>query len=154
MPLDKRVIGSLWILKIKRDSNGKVLKFKARVCARGDQQTYEVDYTENFAPTLRYTTLRVLLSLACNFDLEIEQFDVVTPFLNADVDEDIYMHPPQGLNDTSVHGQRLLCKLKRSLYGIKQTPRSWHALLSSWLLSYGFCQSKADPSVYTMLMNG
>ena len=87
--------------QIKRDSNEKVLKFKARVCARGDKQTYEVDYNETFAPTLRYTTLRVLLSLACSLDLEIEQFDVVTAFLNADVDEDIYMHPPPGLPGTS-----------------------------------------------------
>ena len=139
MPLDKRVIGSLRIFKIKRDSNGRVLKFKARVCARGDQQTYEVDYNETFAPTIRYTTPRVLMSLACSFDLEIEQFDVVTAFLNVDVDENIYMHPPPGLNGTSSHGQRLVCKLKRSLYGIKQAPRSCQALLSSWLLSYGFC---------------
>jgi hypothetical protein len=139
MPLDKRVIGSLWNFELKRDSNGKILKFKARVCARGDQQTYEVDYNEIFAPILRYTTLRVLLSLACSLDLEIEQFDVVTGFLNDDVDKYIYMHPPPGLTGTSTHGQRLVCKLKRSLYGIKQAPRSWQALLSSWLLSYGFC---------------
>jgi len=71
MPLDKRVIGSLWIFKLKRDSNGKVIKFKARVCARGDHQTYEVDYHEICVPALRYTTLRVLLSLACSLDLEI-----------------------------------------------------------------------------------
>jgi hypothetical protein len=106
MPLDKRVIGSLWIFKLKRDSNGQVIEFKARVCARGDQQTYEVDYHETFVPTLRYTTLRLLLSLACSLDLEIEQFDVVTAFLNADVDEDIYMYPPPGLEGTSPHGQR------------------------------------------------
>ena len=93
----------------------------------------------------------MLLSLACSLDLEIEQFDVVTAFLNADVDENIYMYPPPSLNGTSTHGERLLCKLKRSLYGIKQTPRSWQALLSSWLLSYGFCQCKADPSVYTLI---
>ena len=123
-PLDKQVIGSLWIFKLKRDSNGTVFKFKARVCARGDQQTCEVDYNEAFAPTLRYTTLRALCSLACSLDLEIEQFEVVTAFLNADVVEDIYMHPPTGLNGTSVNGQRLVCNLKRSLYGIKQAHRS------------------------------
>jgi len=72
MPLDKHIFGCLWILKIKRDSSGWILKFKAHVCARGDQQTYEIDYNETFAPTLRYTTLRVLLSIACSFDLEIE----------------------------------------------------------------------------------
>ena len=59
------------------------------MCARGDQQTYEIDYNETLAPTLGYTTLGVLLSVACSFDLEIEQFDVVTAFLNLYVDEDI-----------------------------------------------------------------
>jgi len=69
MPRDSHVIGCLWIFKVKRDSHGEILKFKARVCARGDQQTHEIDYNNFFAPTLRYTTLRVLLSLACSFDL-------------------------------------------------------------------------------------
>jgi len=91
------IIGCLSIFKIKRDSRGRILKFKARVCARGDQHTYEIDYNETFAPTLRYTTLRALLSLACSFDFEIEQFDVVSAFLNARVDDDIYMHSPLGL---------------------------------------------------------
>jgi hypothetical protein len=150
MPLDNRVIGSIWIFQLKRDSHGKVLKFKARVCARGDQQTYEIDYYETFAPTLHYTTLRVLLSLAYSLDLEIEQFDVVTAFLNVDVDEDIYMYPLSP-NGTSTHGERFVCKLKRSLYGIKQAPRFWQALLSSWLMTYGFCQCKLDPSVYTLI---
>jgi hypothetical protein len=63
------------------------------------------------------------------------------------------MYPPPGLDGTSPHGQRLVCKLKRSLYGIKQAPRSWQALLSSWLRSYGFSQSKADPSLSTLLRN-
>jgi len=71
MPSYKKIIGCLWIFKVKRDSDGRILKFKARVCARGDQQTYEVDYNETFAPTLRYTTLRMLLSIASSFDLEI-----------------------------------------------------------------------------------
>jgi hypothetical protein len=104
MPLNTRVIGCLWIYKIKQDSSGRILKFKARVCACGDQHNDEIDYNENFAPTLRYTTLKVLLSLACNFDLEIEQFVVVTVFLNVDVDEDIYMHSPPGPKSKSVNG--------------------------------------------------
>ena len=71
MPLNTHVIDCLRIFNIKRDSNGEILKCKARVCARGDQQAHEIDYKETFAPTLRYTTLRVLLSLACSFDLKI-----------------------------------------------------------------------------------
>ena len=80
MPRDRHVIGCLWIFKVKRESHGEILKFIARVCARGDHQNREFDYIETCAPILRYTTLRVLLSLACSFDLEIEQFDVVTAF--------------------------------------------------------------------------
>jgi len=145
MPLNKCVIGCLWIFKIKRNSSGMILKFKARVCSRGDQQTREIRYNETFALTLRYTTLIVLLSLSCRFDLEIEQFDFVTAFLNANVDKDIYINSPPGMRSESRNGERLVCKLNRSLYGIKQAPRSWQTLLSSWLVSYGFCQSKTDP---------
>jgi hypothetical protein len=128
----------LWIFKIKWDSNGQKLKFKARVCARGNQQTYEIDYNEAFAPTLRYTTIRVLLSIACSFNLEIEQFNVVNAFLNAHVDDDRYMYSPPGLKVISPNGVKRVCKLNKSLYGIKQALRSWQSLLSSWLVSYGF----------------
>ena len=108
------------------------------MCARGDQQTYEIDYNETFVPTLRYTTLRVLLSIACSFDLEIEQIDFVTAFLNAHVDDDIYMYSPPSLKVISPNGLKLVYKLNKSLYGIKQALRSWQSLLSSWLVSYGF----------------
>jgi len=124
MPSNKHIIGCLWIFKVKRDSSGQVLKCKARVCARGDQHTYEIDYNETFAPTLRCTTLRVLLSIACSFYLEIEQFDVVTAFLDAHVVEDIYMYSPLGLEVISPNGVKMVCKLNRSLYGLKQAPRS------------------------------
>jgi len=127
-------------LKIKRDYSGRIVKFKARVCARGDRHTYEIDYYETFAPTLRYTTYRVLLSIAYRFDLEIKQFDVVTAFLNAHVDDDIYMYSPPVLKVISPNGVKPVCKLNRSLYGIEQAPRSWQSLLSSWLVSYVFCQ--------------
>ena len=96
----------------------------------------------------------MLLSIACSFDLEIKQFDVVTAFLNAHVDDDIYIYSPPGLNVISQNGVKLVCKLNRSLYGIKQAPRFWQSLLSSWLVSCGFCQSKTDSSLYTMIHDG
>jgi len=94
------------------------------------------------------------LSLACSFDIEIEQFDVVTAFLNANVDEDIFMHSSLGLKAESRNGVKLVCKLNRSLYGIKQAPRSWQTILSSWIVSYGCCQSKTYPSLYTLIHDG
>ena len=110
----------MWRFKVKKNGSGQVIKYKARLCARGDQKTDGVDYNETFAPTVRYMTLRVLLALACYHDLEVEQFDVVTTFLNADIDEDIYMHQPEGYHQRHPQGHRLVCKLNRAIYGIKQ----------------------------------
>ena len=89
--------------------------------------------------------------MASSFDLEIEQFDVVTAFLNVDVDEEIYMRSRLGLKFESSNGLKFVRKLNKSLYGIKQAPPSWQTILSSWLTSYGLCQSKADPSLYTLI---
>ena len=85
---------------------------------------------------------RLLLHFATklSLDLEIEQFDVFTAFLNANIDEDIYMHSPPSLKTESQAGVKLVCKINRILYGIKQAPRSWQTLPSAWLVSYDFCQ--------------
>ena len=69
LPPGCRAIGCMWVFKVKRDGHGEIIKFKARICARGDHQIYEVDYSETFAPTVRYTTLRILLALACFYDM-------------------------------------------------------------------------------------
>ncbi len=83
-----------------------------------------VDYSSVFAPTVRYTTLRVLLALACHHDFEIEQMDVVSAFLHADVVSDIYMEQPEGYHVSSSTGTRLVCKLDKALYGIREAPRA------------------------------
>ena len=153
-PQDTKVIGSMWRFKVKRDADGNIIKYKARLCARGDQQTNGIDYNETFAPTVRYTTLRVLLALACYHDLEVEQFDVVSAFLNADVQETIYMHQPEGYQQFDSKGRKLVCKLNRALYGIKQAPRAWNVCVSDWLENYGFTQSRVDPGIYTNIVNG
>jgi hypothetical protein len=105
--------------KVNRDAGGSIIKYKALLCDRGEQQTNGIDYNETFAPTVRYTTLRVLFALACYHDLEVEQFDVVSAFLNADVHETIYMHQPEGFQQFDSKGRKLVCKLNRALYGIK-----------------------------------
>jgi histone deacetylase 1/2 len=117
-----RVIGCSWKFKIKRDNNGAIIKYKARLVARGDMQS--VDYSSVFAPTVRYTTLRVLLALACHHDLEIEQMDVVSAFLHADVVSDIYIEQSEGYHVPSSIGTRLVCKLDKAFYGIREAPRA------------------------------
>ena len=123
------IIGCSWKYKVKRDSPGSILKYKGRLVARGDMQ--DLDYSSVFAPTVRYITLRVLFALACYHDLEIEQIDVVTAFLNVDVTIGIYMEQPEGYHIPSSSGTRLVCKLDKALYGICEAPRTWNALFTS-----------------------
>ncbi len=112
-----RIIGCSWKFKLKRDSSGAITEYKARLVARCDMQ--HLDFASVFAPTVRCTTLRVLLALACHYDLEIEQMDVVSAFLHAGVVSDIYMEQPEGYHTLSASGTRLVCKLDKALYGIR-----------------------------------
>ena len=152
LPPGKRAIGSTWVYKVKRGARGQILKWKARLCARGDQQTYGLDYDSTFAPTVKYQSLRTLLALAAFYDLEVEQFDVVTAFLNAELtDAEVYMRQPDGYIKYDEDGTPLVCKLQRAIYGIKQAPAEWNKLLCSWLVTYGFEQSVCDAGIYSII---
>ncbi|CAK1600987.1 unnamed protein product [Parnassius mnemosyne] len=141
-PKGVRLIDCKWVFRIKDDPSGPV--FKSRLCAKGCGQKRGIDYTEVYSPTVRYDSIRVLLSEAVQHGLEISQFDVKTAFLYGDVKEDIYMKPPEGLKVES----NQVCKLYRSLYGLKQSPRCWNQKFDSLLKKYGFINSHADRCVY------
>jgi hypothetical protein len=103
---------------------GQVENFKARLIAKGYSQVEGVDFSDIFSPVAKLTSIRVLMSLVATFDLDIEQMDVKTSFLHGDLKEEIYMKQPKGF---VVKGkQELVCKLKISLYGLKQSPRMWY----------------------------
>jgi histone deacetylase 1/2 len=142
-----KVIGCMWKFKLKRDTSGSIKKYKARMVARGDQQ--EPDWNSVFAPTVRYTSLRVILAIACCNDWEIEQMDVVSAFLNANVESEIYMEQPEGYIAYGDKGQPLVCHLRKALYGIREAPKAWNSLVTEWLVDYGFTQSLVDPGVFT-----
>ena len=96
-------------------------RYKARLVAKGFAQRKGKEYDEIFAPVVRHTSIRILLALVAIYDLELEQLDVKTAFLHGDLDEDIYMEQPEGF---VVEGKsELVCKLKKSLYDLKQSPR-------------------------------
>lgn len=141
-PKGERLIDCKWVFKIKDDPSGPV--FKSRLCAKGCGQIKGVNYTEVYSPTVRYDSIRVLLSEAVHNELEIFQFDVKTAFLYGDVKEDIYMKPPEGLDVPP----NLVCKLNRSLYGLKQAPRCWNQKFDNLLKKFGFINSYADRCVY------
>jgi len=146
LPIGRKPVSCKWVFKIKQGTNGEVERYKARLVARGFTQTYGVDYNETFAPVTKFTSIRCILALAALEDMEIHQMDVKTTFLNGKLEEEIYMEQLQGF----VHqgGEHLVCKLHKSLYGLKQSPRAWNQKLDAFIKSIEFMKSEADPSVY------
>ncbi|CAL1353780.1 unnamed protein product [Linum trigynum] len=122
------------------------MKFKARVVARGFSQREGVDYNEIFSPVVKHTSIRVLLAIVAHYDLELEQLDVKTAFLHGELEEKIYMTHPEGFE---VPGKEdYVCKLKKSLYGLKQSPRQWYKRFDSYMLELGYSRSPYDCCVY------
>ncbi|GKA10565.1 retrotransposon protein, putative, ty1-copia subclass [Tanacetum coccineum] len=124
LPPGCKTVGSKWIFKKKTDMDGIVHTYKARLVAKGYTQLYGVDYEETFSPVADIRAIRILISIAAYYDYEIWQMDVKTTFLNGYLDEDIYMVQPEGFVDPN--HPRKVCKLQRSIYGLKQASRSWN----------------------------
>nr|GEU46132.1 hypothetical protein [Tanacetum cinerariifolium] len=119
-----KTVGSKWIFKKKTNMDGILHTYKARLVANGYTQLYEVDYEETFSPVDDIRAIMILISLAAFYDYEIWKMDVKTAFLNGYLDEDIYMVQPKGFFDPK-HFKKV-CKLQRSIYGLKQASRSWN----------------------------
>ena len=145
-PEGKNIVGSQWVLKVKHDENGSVNRFKARLVAQGYSQVKGVDYDEVFSPVARNTSVRSLLALANAHDLEIHQMDVKTAFLNGSLDCEIYMSQPEGFVDPGRPNH--VYKLKKSIYGLKQSARCWNTTLDEYLKSVGYHKSNADGYIY------
>ncbi len=141
---EKKVIDCRWVYKVKQNADGSAGKFKARLVARGFTQEPNVDYTETYSPVARFDTIRTMLSVASSEKLSLAQFDVKTAFLYGDLEEVIYMKQPTGYDD----GTGRVCKLNRSLYGLKQSPRCWNKKFTDFLHKYGLKSSEADPCLF------
>lgn len=137
------VVGSKWVFKLKTPP-GEKPKYKARVVAKGFSQSDGIDYKETFAPVVRYDSVRVILAMAAYHDMEIAQFDVKTAFLNGILDETIYMKIPDGIQ----HNDGQVCRLKRSLYGLKQSSRVWNSRFVDFAKDCNLKQSLSDPCVF------
>ena len=119
-PQGVRLIKSKYVYRVKKDWTGKVIKRKSRLVVQGFSQREGVDYDETFAPVAKVTTFRLMLALSKVLNLEIHQLDVDSAFLYADLDEDVYVKPPPGMDVKSGYCLKLL----KSLYGLKQAPRN------------------------------
>ena len=122
LPKGRKVVGCKWIFKKKARILGvEGTRYKARLVAKGYSQKEGVDYNEIFSPVVRHTSIRVLLALVAHQNLELEQLDVKTAFLHGEFEEDILMSQPEGFSIPGKENQ--VCSLKKSLYGLKQSPR-------------------------------
>ncbi|KAK8708192.1 hypothetical protein V6N13_059237 [Hibiscus sabdariffa] len=117
-------IGCKWVFKKKTDMDGNVQTYKGRLVAKGFRQIHGVDYDETFSPVAMIKSIRILLAVAAFHDYEIWQMDVKTASLNGKLEEDVYMTQPEGF--VTPEDVRKVCKLQRSIYGLKQASRSWN----------------------------
>ena len=151
LPPGKRAIGSKWVYKIKHNADGTIERYKARLVALGNKQIEGVDYGETFAPVAKMETVRLFLEVAAGKDWSVHQMDVHNAFLHGDLDEEVYMKPPPGFYTTD---DKKVCRLRKSLYGLKQSPRCWFGKLTSALRDYGFVQSLSDYSLFSFDKGG
>ena len=145
-PEGKNIVGSRLVFKAKRDVDASIQKYKARLVAKGYSQSEGIDYEEVFSPVARYNSIRSLLAVTnvCNWD--IHQMDVKTAFLQRDLEDEIYMQQPEGFIDKE--RPDFVCKLNKSIYGLKQAARCWNVAIDTFLLSNGYKKCSADPCVY------
>ena len=152
LPPGAKAIGLKWIFKIKRNSDGRINKYKSRLVAKGYVQRYGVDYEEVFAPVARIETIRLLINLAATNGWEIHHLDVKTAFLHGELKETVYVTQPEGFE---VKGsEHKVYKLKKALYGLKQAPRAWNDKLNKILLGFKFTRCLKEPSVYRKEIGG
>ena len=146
LPPGRKAIEGKWVFKLKPGHKSTPPRYKARFVIKGYSQSFGVDYNDTFAPVAKYHSLRVLLAKVAAKDLEILQLDVKTAFLYGTLDEEIYVVQPEGF---VVKGKETkVCRLLKSLYGLRQASRVWNLKFSKFLVLFGLIQSEADPCLY------
>lgn len=148
LPEGRSTVDCKWVFKRKHDQNGLPCEYKARLVARGFSQRKGFDYQETYSPVAKIASFRILLAIAAQFNLEIHQMDVKTAFLNGNLNEEIYMTQPDGFAKDN-----LVCKLNKSIYGLKQASRMWNDRFHQFIVKLGFQRSEYDYCLYVIQDN-
>lgn len=147
IPKGRKTIGCRWVLKIKRGPTGEIVKYKARLVAKGYAQVHGIDYNHTFAPTVKMSAIRLVLTIAAIEKLKVRHLDIKTAYLYGDLDEEIYMKSPDWYDESM--NPDVVLKLKRGLYGLKQAGRQWNKKLTDSLKEAGFEKSEQEPCIFT-----
>ncbi|CAL8167283.1 unnamed protein product [Prunus armeniaca] len=146
-PKDKKLVGCKWVFRKKKGLHEQdAVRFKARLVAKGYSQKEGVDYDEIFSLVVKHTSIRLLLVMATQHDMEIEQMDVKTTFLHEDLEETIFMAQLEGFVEYGK--ENLVCQLRKSLYGLKQSLRQWYKSFNYFMLKINFRRCFYDCCVY------
>ncbi|KAJ0546766.1 putative RNA-directed DNA polymerase [Helianthus annuus] len=145
-PHNVNLVSCKWVYKVKQKTDGTVDRFKARLVARGFSQEYGLDYEDTFSPVAKITTVRVLLALAACKGWKLWQMDVSNAFLYGELDHVIHMVQPMGFE--SLEHPEYVCKLKKAIYGLKQSPRAWYGKIAEFLEQNGYQLTSADSSLF------
>lgn len=146
LPPGKKALTNQWLYSNKYNANGTIERRKARLVVRGNHQIEGEDFTDTFAPVAKMSTVRIILKLAATKNWHVHQMDVSNAFLHGDLDEEIYMKLPQGFTASDPN---MVCRLKKSLYGLRQAPRCWYSKLTTALEEFGFSHEYADHSLFS-----
>ena len=146
LPVGKKTVGSKWVYKVKTGADGSVQRYKARLVAQGFTQQYGIDFDETFCPVVRQESLRLLMALSVRYGLSIHQVDMTIAFLNGTLEDEVYMQQPKGFECPGK--EEFVCKLNKSIYGLKQSPCFWNSTLDAFLKEMQFTQTASDPYIH------
>ena len=145
---DQTILGGRWHFTLKYNNEGVISRYKARYVAKGYNQIKGVDFKETFCPTVKMATLRLILAISTAKGFDVRQWDVKTAYLNANLEENVFLQQPEGFEQKDSGGNQLVCKLNKSIYGLKQSGRNWYYTLQMFLKSIDFTASKSDPCLF------
>jgi len=143
LPKDCKRVGCKWVFKTKRDSHGNFKCYTARLVAKEFTQKDDIDYKKTFSPVSRKDSFRIIMAIIVIYDLELHQMDVKTSFHNGDLEENVYMDQPMGFSE-----EHMMCKLKKSIYSLKQASRQWYLKFNDTIVSFGFKGNTVDRCIY------
>ncbi len=151
LPKDKKAIGCKWVYKIKHNVNESMGKYKTRLIAKGYAQTYGINYEETYNLVAKMMTIRTIIVMVATKRWSLHQMDVKNVFLHGDLQEEVYMEQPPSYVDQT--HPNLVCRSRKTLYGLKQALRAWSNKIGQYLFTNGFQTSNANFSLYVKKTN-